>query len=260
MPGPTLTAALAALDAAEPVDVLDIPLGVNLVAVAAGAMVGTLRAGEEERVDIVGMFMLALSLGLGGGLIRDVLLGNLPPAAFRTPAYIATVLVATVVGSVFLAYLDHLERSLWVLDSLSIGLFASVGVNAALLAGLTFLPAVLIGTVASVGGLVLADALQGRPSALIFRGPPIMLAGLAGAVTYALVYEVVPEIVVTLLAVGAAFLVRISGPVWNVQSPVPLRRPIGLRTRLRLMWARLGARPRRRPGSGPTAAPMPSPR
>jgi len=231
-----------------PVELLDVPLGVNLVAVAAGAMVGTLRAGEEERVDVVGMFMLALSFGLGGGLVRDVLLGNLPPAAFRTPAYIATVLAATLVGSVFLVYLDHLERAVWVLDSLSIGLFASVGVNAALLAGLSFLPAVLIGTVASVGGTVLADALQGRPSALLFRGPPIMLAGLAGAVVYALGYPVLPELVVTLLAVGAAFLVRISGPLWNVQSPVPLRRPIGLRARLRRMGARFGARPRRRSG------------
>lgn len=230
--------------AAEAVELLDIPLALNLAAVAAGALVGTLRAADEKDIDIVGMFALALCFGFGGGLVRDVLLGNLPPAAFRTPAYIATVLVATVVGSLFLAYLDHLERPLWVLDSLSIGLFSAVGANAALLAGLSFLPVVLIGTMASVGGLVLADMLQGRASTLIHRGPPVALAGLAGAVTYTLLFDEIGEVWVTSLAVAATFAARAAGRYGGVQTPRPIREPLGLRGRVRNLWARVGA-PRR---------------
>ena len=188
---------VAGLAGEVPIPHLHVPLGINLLAVGVGAIVGTLRAGESDDVDVVGMFVLALCFGFGGAIVRDLLLGHLPPAAFRNPAYITVVLAATVVGSIFPAYLDHLERPLWVLDSLSIGLFAAVGTNAALLSGLAFLPAVFIGTMASAGGGVLADVLQGRPSALLHRGPPNVLAGLAGAMAYAVSYDLLSEQAVT---------------------------------------------------------------
>jgi uncharacterized membrane protein YeiH len=191
------------------------------------------------------MFVLALCFGFGGGIVRDLLLGNLPPAAFRTPAYILTVLVATLIGSLFLAYLDHLERPLWVLDSLSIGLFAAVGANAALLAGLSWLPAVLIGTVASIGGLLLADILQARPSSMLHRGPPVALAGLAGAVVYTVLYDVVADWAVTVLAVAATFAARAAGRYGGYVTPAPIREPLQLRTRVRRLWARTPL-PRRR--------------
>jgi uncharacterized membrane protein YeiH len=226
------------------VDELEIPLTVNLVAVAVGAVVGTLRAGEERDIDIVGMFALALCFGFGGGIVRDILLGNLPPAAFRTPAYVITVLVAAVVGSIFLVYLDKLERPLWVFDSLSIGLFAAVGANAALLKGLGLLPSVLVGTVASVGGVILADLLRARPSPLLRTGPPLALAGLGGAVAYTALYNVLDDVVVTTIAVAVTFAIRLSGPLFDVRAPMPRREPLRLRTRVRQLWAQVGARPR----------------
>jgi uncharacterized membrane protein YeiH len=255
---------VAGLAGEVPIPHLHVPLGINLLAVAVGAIVGTLRAGESDDVDVVGMFVLALCFGFGGAIVRDLLLGHLPPAAFRNPAYITVVLAATVVGSIFLAYLDHLERPLWVLDSLSIGLFAAVGTNAALLSGLAFLPAVFIGTMASAGGGVLADVLQGRPSALLHRGPPNVLAGLAGAMAYAVSYDLLSEQVVTALAVGAALAVRLAGRRFGMTSPMPLKEHLGLRQKvvhplglepsslrenLRILWGRGGERTRRRPPS-----------
>lgn len=229
-----------------PVEELEIPLALNLLAVAVGALVGTLTAADEEDVDVVGMFTLALCFGFGGGLVRDFLLGNLPPFALREPAYLATVLLAAIVGSVFLVYLDHFGRPLAIMDSLSVGLFASVGVNASLLAGLQLLPAILIGTLASVGGRVIADTLRARPSALLYKGPPVVTAGLAGATTYALLYDTLNTALVTVLAVGASFAVRMSGHFWGVQAPMPIRERSELRRRVRHLWARVGANPRGR--------------
>jgi uncharacterized membrane protein YeiH len=217
---------------------LQLPLLLNVVAVAVGACSGTLRAGEEDDIDVTGMFALALCFGFGGGLVRDILLGNLPPAALRTPAYLLTVLAATIVGSLFLAYLGNVQRLVWVLDSLTFGLFAAVGVNAALIAGLPFLPAVLIGAVASVGGLVLAEFLLATPSSLLYKGPPSILAGFAGALTYAVLYDTVATPVVAGAAVLAAFLVRLSGPVLGFQMPQPNRERLDLRTNLRRLWRR----------------------
>lgn len=231
------------------VDVLEIPLAVNLLAVFAGALGGTLRAGEDDRTDLVGVFTLAAAMGFGGGLVRDVLLGNLPPAAFRNPLYLVAAGAATGLGALFLYYLRKLGRVLWALDAIIVGLFASVGTNAALLAGLDKLPAILVGTIASVGGLILADLLQGRPSSIMYQGPPEAVAGLAGAIAYALLYTGTRPVVTTAIAVVATVLVRLTGPLFHVTVPQPRKRAYDLsRKRAERREAR-ALRPSRTPRS-----------
>lgn len=210
-------------------DVLEIPLAINLIAVFAGALGGTIRAGEDDRTDLVGVFTLAAAMGFGGGIVRDILLGNLPPAAFRDPLYLLTAGVATAVGALFLYYLRKLGRVLWVLDALIVGLFASVGTNAALLAGLDMLPSILIGTIASVGGLIMADLLQGRPSSIMYLGPPEAVAGLAGACAYALLYTGTRPVVTTSIAVIATVVVRLTGPLFHATVPQPRKHAYELR-------------------------------
>ena len=176
-------------------DALEIPLAINLVAVFVGALGGTLRAGEDEKTDLVGVFTLAAAMGFGGGVVRDVLLGNLPPAAFRDAKYLIAAGAATGIGALFLYYLRKLEHVLWGLDALSVGLFACTGTNAAQLAGLGYLPSIIIGTLSSIGGLLLTDMLQGRPSSILYVGPP--------------------------KAVAATVLVRASGKYFHVTVPQP---------------------------------------
>lgn len=210
---------------------LEIPLAINLAAVFVGALLGTLRAGEEDHVDIVGMFTLAAVLGFGGGLVRDVLLGNLPPAAFRDPSYLLVAAIAAVIGAVALVYLRKVEHVLWILDSLAIGLFACVGANAALIAGLSLLPAILTGTCASVGGLILADMMQARPSSIMYVGPPNAVAGFAGALVYSLFYTLDLPVVALILAIVATVAMRVSGRFFHMTIPRPRRRAYQLRLR-----------------------------
>lgn len=217
---------------------LEIPLAINLAAVFVGALVGALRAGEEDHVDIVGMFTLAAVVGFGGGLVRDVLLGNLPPAAFRDPSYLIVAAGAAVIGAVALYYLRRVEHALWALDSLAIGLFACVGANAALIGGLRLLPAILIGTCASVGGLMLADMMQGRPSSIMYVGPPNAVAGFGGALVYAVVYTLELPILALALAIVAAVALRVSGRFFHLTIPQPRRKAYELRLRRSLRAAK----------------------
>ncbi|WP_062071784.1 trimeric intracellular cation channel family protein [Demequina sediminicola] len=211
--------------------VLDIPLAINLAAVFVGALVGTVRAGEDPKVDVVGMFTLAAVLGFGGGLVRDILLGNLPPAAFRDARYLIAAMVATLIGAVALYYVARIQRLLWSLDTLAIGLFACVGANAALIAGLGLLPSALIGACASIGGVVLADILQGKPSSIVHVGPPNAIAGFGGAVTYTALYSVIDDPWVTIMAVLVTLGLRLTGPILNLTIPQPRRRAYELRRR-----------------------------
>ncbi|WP_062079248.1 trimeric intracellular cation channel family protein [Demequina globuliformis] len=204
-------------------EVLGVPLAINLVAVFVGALLGTIRAGEDEHTDLVGVFTLAAALGFGGGLVRDVLLGNLPPAAFRDPRYLMAAAAATIIGAIALFYLRKLAKVLWALDTLAIGLFACVGANAAVLAGLQPVAVVLIGTCASVGGVIIADVLQGRPSSIMYVGPPNAVAGLAGAATYTALYPYLEEFWVVIAAVVVTLAVRLTGPVFHLTIPQPRR-------------------------------------
>lgn len=225
-------------------DVLELPLAINLIAVFFGALGGALRAGEEDHTDLVGVFTLAAAMGFGGGLVRDLLLGNLPPAAFRDPWYLVVAAGSAGLGMLFLYYLRKLGPVLWPIDTIVIGLFASVGTNAALIAGLERLPAIIIGTIASVGGLILSDLLQGRPSSIMYVGPPNAVAGMAGAVTYALLYTGTRPVITASLAVIATVLVRLTGPLFHVTVPQPRMRAYELRLKRRAS-SRLMTRRRR---------------
>lgn len=219
------------LTLSAPLEVLEVPLAINLAAVFVGALVGAVRAGEDDRVDLVGVFTLAAVLGFGGGIVRDVLLGNLPPAAFRDPRYLIAAGAATAIGMVALYYIKRVAPVLWYLDSVAIGLFACVGANAAALAGLAFLPTVLIGTCASIGGVVLADLLQGRPSSIMYVGPPNAVAGFSGALVYTALYPHLGELWVISAAVAVTLAVRVAGPMLHITIPQPRRRAYELRLR-----------------------------
>jgi uncharacterized membrane protein YeiH len=212
-------------------EVLNVPLAINLAAVFVGALVGAVRAGEDDRVDLVGVFTLAAVLGFGGGIVRDVLLGNLPPAAFRDPRYLIAAGAATGIGMVALYYIKRVSPVLWYLDSVAIGLFACVGANAAVLAGLDFLPAVLVGTCASIGGGMLADVLQGRPSSIMYVGPPNAVAGFCGALVYTFLYPHVGEVWVTAAAITVTLAARLTGPLLHITIPQPRRHAYELRLR-----------------------------
>lgn len=210
-------------------ELLEIPLAVNLVAVFFGALGGTLRAGEDDHTDLVGVFTLAAAMGFGGGIIRDILLGNLPPAAFREPLYLVVAAAAAGLGMVALYYLKKLGPLLWWLDAVIVGLFACVGANAAIIRGLDLLPVVIIGTIGGAGGLVLCDAFQGRKQSIMYAGPPNAIAGAAGALVYALLDSVVVPAVAIGLAVGVTILVRLTGPLFHLEVPQPRKHAYDLK-------------------------------
>lgn len=200
-----------------------IPLWINLAAAGAGGLLGTLRAGQKEKLDIVGVFFVALAVGFGGSVIRDVLLGSLPPSSFQSPWYIAVVGLAAAAGSLFLWRLQRLGGLLVAVDALTLGLFAVVGTNKAILYNLGPLPAVLVGIVASVGGGMLADVLTGETPAIMMAGPPYTLAAAFGAMAYYACYVGggLGNFGSALCAVAVTFCVRSLGMRLGIHVPRP---------------------------------------
>lgn len=152
--------------------------------------------GIQKKMDVLGVVVLGVATAVGGGVIRDLLLGNTPPAAFCDPTYVAWATVTALVVFFLARYvwlkkelrreeLRFFEAVLNLVDSLGLGLFAVIGVQTAIDCGFgeNHFLAVFVGTLTGVGGGVLRDTLAGEVPK-IFRKRIYALAALAGAWLY----------------------------------------------------------------------------
>jgi uncharacterized membrane protein YeiH len=166
------------------------------------AITGSLVASRKQ-MDIVGFILLGLVTGIGGGTLRDVLLGYLPVFWVRNPAYL--VVCALVSGLVF--FTAHIPQSryrilLW-LDAIGLAVFAVTGAATAAEAGAGWTVVVAMGVITATFGGIIRDVLGGE-SPVILRREIYASAALIGAVTFAslLAFGTPRE-----LAIGAGFAV-----------------------------------------------------
>jgi uncharacterized membrane protein YeiH len=141
---------------------------VDVMGVVANGLLGGAVA-RSKRFDIVGFATLAIISGLGGGMIRDVLLGAGYPVALVDPAYLSGALIAA-----FVAYLINLEgtwprRTLALADVLALGCWSATGTIKAASLGLQPVSSIMLGVITAVGGGMLRDVLVGRTPA-VFGG------------------------------------------------------------------------------------------
>ena len=162
-----------------------IPQYYELLAAFAGGLAGSAK-GVRLRFDSIGVATLAVVAGLGGGIIRDVLLQNQGIYAFQHQAMLAVTILAAIVGFFFASVVRTMSRPLLILDTISLALFAVLGSDKALIAGLALLPAILLGTITSVGGGVLRDMLCSEQPELMRPGSLYASAAVAGSTVYVL--------------------------------------------------------------------------
>jgi len=166
-----------------------LPVWIDLAAVGVGAFAGALFAIFNKRFDLIGVIAIAILTGLGGGLIRDLLLASGRPSGMQDK-YIITVLVAVALalflGRWYLALRSLGERTVAILDSLAMGFFAVAGTYKALLFNASILVAVLLGVIAAVGGGILRDIVARRTPAIFTGGPLYATATALGSLLFAI--------------------------------------------------------------------------
>ncbi len=154
--------------------VLDLT-GIFVFAVS-GALVAV-----RKNLDLFAALVLGGVTGLGGGFIRDVLIGATPPAALADWRYLLVPVAAGLVTFFFHASVGRLERVVTIFDAFGLALFCVNGALKAVDYGLGPLPAALLGMVTGIGGGILRDVLAGRVP-VIFEGALYATPALAGAV------------------------------------------------------------------------------
>ena len=163
------------------VTLIDVPAWLDLLTIVVAALGGALFA-SRRGVTVTGVLLIAVAAGLGGGMIRDVLLDVGPPLAISDRAYLPAAAIAAVCGMLLARWSNRLAWPMLLLDSLALGLFAVVGVERTLAADYPPASAVLIGVIAAIAGGIIRDLLAGDAPAIMQAGPWDASAALVGAV------------------------------------------------------------------------------
>lgn len=188
-----------------------------------GAMVAI-----QKHLDLLGVIVLGVVTAVGGGMMRDILIGNTPPALFVNPVYVLAAFVSVMVLFLFVRFrrlsMEVLtsvtyDRIMSLSDAIGLGAFTVVGIDTAIAAGFEeyYFLMIFLGVITGVGGGVLRDIMAGEiPS--ILRRHIYASASLAGAFSYVYLMKIVSRNAALVVSAVLVVLIRMLARhyKWNL--------------------------------------------
>ena len=160
----------------------------DLIGTLVFALEGAMAAIQNE-LDLLGVLVLAFVTAVGGGILRDVLIGAVPPAAIRDWRYIGIAIVGVASTTIFYHWVQEIPATLMItLDAAGLSLFAMAGAEKALDYGMHPLMAVVMGGITGVGGGTVRDVLLARIPGVLHKDV-YASAALAGGVVMVLLLK-----------------------------------------------------------------------
>ncbi len=192
----------------------------DLLGTAVFAVSGALAAGRKQ-LDLLGVLVLALVTAVGGGTLRDVLLGRHPIFWLASPRYVAAIAVAALLTVAYTRRFRPPDSALLVADAVGLGAYAIVGAQIAERAGLPPASAVLLGAVTGTAGGAIRDVLCAEIPYVLRRGNLYASAALAGTAVYvALEAAGADRGLAQLAGAGVVIALRLGSLRWQLRLPV----------------------------------------
>jgi uncharacterized membrane protein YeiH len=175
-------------------------------------------AGVRARLDLFGVVVLAVVVGLAGGITRDLLIG-VPPATVRDWRYLAVAGGAGLLTLVAHPLLSRIGRPIEVLDAAGLAVFCVTGARTALDHGLAAAPAVVLGAITGIGGGVLRDVLVRQVPVVFREGLYAIPALLGAAIVVAAARAGAHSPAVPILGAAICFVIRLAGLALGLNLP-----------------------------------------
>jgi uncharacterized membrane protein YeiH len=195
----------------------------DLLGIAVFAVSGSLAA-VQARMDLFGVITLSVLTALGGGVVRDVLLGITPPTPIVRLDYLLTPVAVALAVFALHPVFHRLHRGVLVADAFGLGLFATAGATIALDTGAPPLTAIITGLITAVGGGVLRDVLADTVPTVL-RGQLYAVPALLAALLVVSGHQLgLPPGPTTAVAAGVGTALRLAAMARRWEAPLPRRR------------------------------------
>ncbi len=200
---------------------------IEIVGTIAFASSGAMAA-IRRQLDLLGVIVLGVTTAVGGGMLRDILLGKVPPSMFIHPVYTVLAFLTVLLLFCFVrmhqrflssSYVTSYEKIMNIFDAVGLAAFTVTGVDAAAVAGygsFHFL-SVFLGVLTGVGGGVLRDIMLGEPP-YILRKHIYACASIAGALCYVFLSHAVSEAAAMIISAALVVIIRLLAThyCWNL--------------------------------------------
>ena len=193
----------------------------NLLATVTLAVSGVLQAARHQ-LDFFGALVLACVCALGGGSLRDLLIGA-TPVFWATDLLYLYIIIPTTLFSILLVRLIPTGRGirlklLDIADAAGLALFAILGAQKTLQLGLAAPIAVVMGVITGIAGGMIRDVLTAT-TPNVLRSEIYASAAMLGVVSYTLLMSFLPEITAMLIGMALVFFIRLAAMYWHLQLP-----------------------------------------
>jgi len=185
----------------------------TLVFAISGILVGV-----DRKFDLFGVFILGFVTAVGGGTLRDVLIGSTPVGWMQNEIYIYIVIAALPICYLIKEVILKMKKGIFLFDTIGIGLFTILGMQKTLDLGLSPLVAIMMGVVSAVFGGVIRDVLSGQ-TPLIFSKEIYAFACLSGAILFYVSDLFLPEAIAMTVSILAVIVIRILAIKRNWSVP-----------------------------------------
>ena len=192
---------------------------VDLLGTVAFAISGA-AAAKERRLDLFGVYAVAYMTACGGGIVRDLCLGALPPVGISDWRYVACSALAATITVWASRWVERLKYPVTFFDSLGLGFYAVVGAHKALSHGANTEAATILGSITAVGGGVLRDVLLNRVPVILAKEIYALAALVAASIQVVAEINGWPTGVTPWFAVGVCFVIRFLAVRYSWGLPV----------------------------------------
>lgn len=180
----------------------------DLFGVVVFAITGSLVARKKD-LDIFGVVVIAFVTAVGGGTLRDVILGNTPVFWVHDPMYVVFSIIGVIVTVILTRFQLLPRRPLLVADAFGLSLFTVIGTQVALTAGTHAVIAIMMGVISSVAGGIIRDILSDEIP-LVLRKEIYAIASVAGGTAYIILLEFSAPSVAMIVAMLITLTIRIT--------------------------------------------------
>lgn len=193
-------------------------LVIDILGTVAFAISGVLVA-MEKKLDLFGVLIIAFVTAIGGGTLRDLLIGSTPVGWMTTSSYIFTISITVIITILFVKQLRYFRKSLFLFDTIGIGLYTMVGVEKGISAGLSPVMCIILGTITASFGGVIRDILCNEIPVIFRKEVYATVCILGGVFYFVLIQFPIASAYAYIAAIVSIILMRLLAVRFKISLP-----------------------------------------